>query len=64
MEVSFMRRIFDLCDENAFCEICGQRGALQLDGHVICESCYSDYGSCCLEFAGNDLTADTGIRAA
>lgn len=45
-----------LCDQNAFCEICGTMGALRMGDHLICESCYYDYESCCLEFAGNDLT--------
>jgi hypothetical protein len=37
------------------CRFCGRPTALVFQGVPICEQCYEDAGSCCLEFGGADL---------
>jgi hypothetical protein len=38
------------------CDRCGLVGAFDLGDRKLCEECYRSYGSCCLEFGGDDLT--------
>jgi hypothetical protein len=42
-----------------FCETCGASGALKVGDRWLCESCYVEAGSCCLEFGGTDLWEDS-----
>jgi hypothetical protein len=42
-----------------FCETCGGSGALKVGDRWLCESCYVEAGSCCLEFGGTDLWEDS-----
>ncbi len=37
------------------CRFCGRPTTLLIDGMPICEECYENAGSCCLEFGGQDL---------
>lgn len=37
------------------CSICGRPNAQLIGGRPICEQCYENAGSCCLEFGGDDL---------
>jgi hypothetical protein len=37
------------------CRFCGRPTEIVLDGEPICEECYENAGSCCLEFGGEDL---------
>jgi hypothetical protein len=37
------------------CHFCGRPTTLLFGGMPICEECYQNAGSCCLEFGGNDL---------
>ena len=41
-----------------FCENCGASRALKVGDRWLCESCYVEAGSCCLEFGGTDLWED------
>ncbi len=40
------------------CEKCGAPDALEVGGRSVCEACYSQAGSCCLEFGADDLWKD------
>jgi hypothetical protein len=42
-----------------FCETCGASGAVKVGDRWLCESCYVEAGSCCLEFGGTDLWEDS-----
>ncbi len=44
-------------DAEVFCERCGRPGAVDIAGGRYCRACYSEYGSCCLEFGADDLWA-------
>jgi hypothetical protein len=37
------------------CRFCGRPTEIVLDDMPICEDCYEERGSCCLEFGGDDL---------
>ena len=37
------------------CERCGKKETYRIGDHWLCPECYSLYGSCCLEFGGDDL---------
>ena len=37
------------------CSSCGKPTELVVGGIPICEECYENAGSCCLEFGGDDL---------
>lgn len=37
------------------CDNCGRFGAFDLGDQHLCTDCYMEYGSCCMEFGGNDL---------
>ncbi len=37
------------------CERCGGVNAVRVGGRWLCESCYVEAGSCCLEFGADDL---------
>jgi len=37
------------------CSICGKPTSLMVCDDYVCEECYYEYGSCCLEFGGHDL---------
>ena len=37
------------------CSYCGRPTELVIGGLPICEECYQNAGSCCLEFGGDDL---------
>jgi hypothetical protein len=37
------------------CRFCGRPTEIILGGLPICEGCYEERGSCCLEFGGEDL---------
>ena len=37
------------------CERCGGVNAVKVGTRWLCESCYVEAGSCCLEFGGDDL---------
>jgi hypothetical protein len=37
------------------CGRCHGEATIEIDGGWLCVSCYSDIGSCCLEFDGDDL---------
>ena len=41
-----------------FCDTCGASGAVNVGDRWLCESCYVEAGSCCLEFGGIDLWED------
>lgn len=43
-------------DPEERCDRCGVVGAFDLGDRRLCEECYRSYGSCCLEFGGDDLT--------
>jgi hypothetical protein len=40
------------------CRICGRPTEIVLGGVPVCEECYQNAGSCCLEFGGEDLWAE------
>jgi hypothetical protein len=42
-------------DENAVCESCGRFGAYRIGERTLCPECYTECGSCCLEFGKDDL---------
>ncbi len=42
-------------DEKNFCDRCGRPAIARIEGEWLCESCYQDPGSCCMEFGGDDL---------
>jgi hypothetical protein len=42
-----------------FCDTCGASGAVNVGDRWLCESCYVEAGSCCLEFGGIDLWEDS-----
>jgi hypothetical protein len=42
------------------CRYCGKPADDAVDGVPICEGCYQQAGSCCLEFGGDDLWQDRG----
>lgn len=44
-------------EEEGRCERCGLSGAIEIAGRRFCLACYSDCGSCCLEFGADDLWA-------
>ncbi len=37
------------------CRFCGRPTTLLIGGMPVCEDCYQNAGSCCLEFGGDDL---------
>jgi hypothetical protein len=37
------------------CSFCGRPTTLLLGGRPVCEECYQNAGSCCMEFGGDDL---------
>ena len=37
------------------CDECGRFGAFDLETRHLCEGCYQECGSCCLEFGKDDL---------
>ncbi len=37
------------------CSCCGRPTTLLMGGRPICEECYHNAGSCCMEFGGDDL---------
>jgi hypothetical protein len=37
------------------CRYCGRPTDIIFEGVPICEQCYQDAGSCCLEFGSHDL---------
>jgi len=37
------------------CKFCGRPTEIVLDDIAICEECYENAGSCCLEFGSADL---------
>ena len=37
------------------CKYCGKPTEIAIGGEPICEECYQNAGSCCLEFGGDDL---------
>ncbi|HBA82530.1 MAG TPA: hypothetical protein DCZ95_00405 [Verrucomicrobia bacterium] len=37
------------------CERCGKKDGFHFGEHWLCGECFSLYGSCCLEFGGDDL---------
>jgi hypothetical protein len=37
------------------CSVCGRPTTLLIGDMPICEQCYENAGSCCLEFGGDDL---------
>ena len=39
------------------CQFCGRPTEIVLGGVPVCEECYQNAGSCCLEFGGEDLWA-------
>ena len=49
--------------ESPRCERCGSPDALEVGGRSICEECYSQSESCCLEFGADDLWEDREAEA-
>jgi hypothetical protein len=43
---------------DAVCDACGRFGAFDFCDEHLCSDCYSERGSCCLEFGGYDLWKD------
>lgn len=39
------------------CDACGAFGAFEFADQKLCQSCYTERGSCCAEFGGHDLCA-------
>lgn len=37
------------------CQLCGRPTEIVLGGVPVCEACYQEAGSCCVEFGGHDL---------
>jgi hypothetical protein len=37
------------------CDRCGAANAVKVGARSLCESCYAEAGSCCLEFGADDL---------
>ncbi len=37
------------------CRFCGRLTTLLIGGMPVCEECYENAGSCCLEFGGDDF---------
>jgi hypothetical protein len=37
------------------CERCGAPSGVKVGTRWLCQSCYAEAGSCCLEFGGDDL---------
>lgn len=44
-------------DDQVACDMCGHFGAYRFEGEWLCGDCYGKRGSCCAEFAGNDLSS-------
>lgn len=42
-------------DQTVACERCGRFGALSVGERLLCPDCHAIAGSCCLEFASDDL---------
>jgi len=42
-----------------FCETCGASAAVKVGDRWLCENCYVEAGSCCLEFGATDLWEDS-----
>jgi hypothetical protein len=42
-------------DENVVCDRCGRFGAFRFGDKALCLECYEAFGSCCVEFGGEDL---------
>ena len=40
------------------CRFCRRPTEILLGGVPVCEECYQNAGSCCLEFGGDDLWAE------
>ena len=52
-------------EEPPRCDRCGSLDApVALAGRRLCTDCYYLYGSCCMEFGGDDLTAEPNPRSA
>jgi hypothetical protein len=45
-------------DKNATCDRCGNFGAFDLGGRLLCAVCYEEAGACCPEFGADDLWRD------
>ena len=43
--------------ESERCDRCGQPAVAKVGDEYLCESCYQNPGSCCMEFGGDDLWA-------
>jgi len=44
-------------DPDARCDRCGAFSPLDLGDRRLCEDCYNNCGSCCLEFGADDLSS-------
>lgn len=48
-------------DLNHSCDRCGTPGARNFGDKWICDKCYYEYESCCMEFGNDDLWKEAGV---